>query len=329
MRRFSKFISLLGTSSNGRNFRLKRGLISSVIVHQRPMEIIRKSDQTLPSAKTSAHASTDDEVIKLWLHGRPVNTQRAYRREIERFQNFVQKTLRTVTLGDVQDFADSISDIEHSSMARALAAIKSLMSFAHEIGYVQFNVGTAVRLPTVRNRRAERILTEEQVMRMLALTKSPRDHALLRLAYASALRISELASLSWGDLSERGDAGQISVMAKGGKTHSILLSVGTWIELMSLREPESSDDSPVFISQKGTRLSKPQIHRVVVAAARRAGITSKVSLHWMRHAHASHALDRGAPIHLVSQTLNHSNLATTSIYVHARPSESSGKYLGV
>lgn len=164
---------------------------------------------------------------------------------------------------------------------------------------------------------------------MLALTKSPRDHALLRLAYASALRISELASLSWSDLTERGEAGQVSVLSKGGRTNSILLSAGTWSELVALREPESSMDSPVFVSRKGTRLSKAQIHRVVAAAAGRAGLEANVSLHWLRHAHASHALDRGAPIHLVSQTLNHSNLATTSIYVHARPTESSGKYLPV
>ncbi|MBV6489828.1 MAG: Tyrosine recombinase XerC [Fimbriimonadaceae bacterium] len=290
---------------------------------------MRQSDHISNSAKTPAQASTDDEVIRLWLYGRPLNTERAYLREVERFRNFVQKSLRTVTLGDVQAFADSICEMKSSSVARALAAIKSLMSFAHEIGYVQFNTGTALRLPTVRNRRAERILTEEQVMRMLALTKTPRDHALLRLAYASALRISELASLSWSDLTERGDAGQVSVMAKGGKTHTVLLSVGTWCELVALRKPDSQPDSPVFGSRKGNRLSKAQIHRVVVAAAQRAGIASKVSMHWMRHAHASHALDRGAPIHLVSQTLNHSNLATTSVYVHARPTESSGKYLGV
>lgn len=283
----------------------------------------------LPSAKTPAQASTDDDVIRLWVYGRPINTQIAYGREISRWRRFVKKPLQSVTLGDVQDFAESLSAMKPSSVARALAAIKSLMSFAHQIGYVHFNVGTAVRLPTVRNRRAERILTEEQVMTMLALTKNPRDHALLRLAYASALRISELASLTWRDLSERGDSGQVSVIAKGGKTHTVLLSAGTWAELVALRQPGEADNTPVFVSRKGNRLSTAQMHRVVAAAAQRSEIKGKISLHWLRHAHASHALDRGAPIHLVSQTLNHANLATTSVYVHARPTESSGKYLGI
>lgn len=293
------------------------------------MEIVPTSAPIHPSTEKPVQASSDFEVVKLWLHGRPANTQRAYRREVERFQKLVKKPLQLVTLADVQAFADSISEMKPSSVARALAAMKSLMSFAHEIGYLQFNVGLAMRLPTVRNRRAARILTEEQVMGMLALTRNSRDHALLRLAYASALRISELSSLSWHDLSERGESGQVSVLAKGGKTHTVLLSAGTWCELVALRMADASDDSPVFVSRKGSRLSKAQIHRVVVAAAVRAGIPASVSLHWLRHAHASHALDRGAPIHLVSQTLNHSNLATTSIYVHARPTESSGKYLGI
>jgi site-specific recombinase XerD len=54
-----------------------------------------------------------------------------------------------------------------------------------------------------------------------------------------------------------------------------------------------------------------------------------VSAHWLRHAHASHALDRGAPIHLVQATLGHRSVATTSWYLHARPGESSAGYLAI
>ncbi|MBU4356156.1 MAG: tyrosine-type recombinase/integrase, partial [Proteobacteria bacterium] len=64
-------------------------------------------------------------------------------------------------------------------------------------------------------------------------------------------------------------------------------------------------------------------------AAIRAGIEGAVSPHWLRHAHASHALDRGAPIHLVQATLGHASVATTGKYLHARPDDSSARYLGV
>jgi site-specific recombinase XerD len=71
------------------------------------------------------------------------------------------------------------------------------------------------------------------------------------------------------------------------------------------------------------------VWRIVRAAAERAGIAAGVSPHWLRHAHASHALDRGAPVYLVSSTLGHADLRTTSAYTHARPGDSSARYLGV
>ena len=64
-------------------------------------------------------------------------------------------------------------------------------------------------------------------------------------------------------------------------------------------------------------------------AAHRAGIVGNVSPHWLRHSHASHALDRGASVALVRDTLGHSSLAVTSMYTHAKPNESSALHLGI
>ena len=85
----------------------------------------------------------------------------------------------------------------------------------------------------------------------------------------------------------------------------------------------------MFRSRKSGPLDPSQVHRIVKAAAERAGLSAEVSAHWLRHAHASHSLDRGAPIHLVQQTLGHASVATTGRYLHARPTDSSARYLGV
>jgi integrase/recombinase XerD len=82
----------------------------------------------------------------------------------------------------------------------------------------------------------------------------------------------------------------------------------------------------VFASRSGKPLERSRVTRIVREASQRAGITTNVSTHWLRHAHASHALDRGAPIHLVQATLGHRSVATTSRYLHARPDESSAAY---
>ena len=63
-------------------------------------------------------------------------------------------------------------------------------------------------------------------------------------------------------------------------------------------------------------------------AAEEAGVDPRTSTHWLRHAHASHALDRGAAVHLVKDTLGHASLVTTTRYTHARPDDSSSLYLG-
>ena len=68
--------------------------------------------------------------------------------------------------------------------------------------------------------------------------------------------------------------------------------------------------------------------RLVKAAAARAGLPRALSAHWLRHAHASHALDRGALIHLVQATLRHASVATTRRYLHALPNDSSARHLG-
>jgi site-specific recombinase XerD len=169
-------------------------------------------------------------------------------------------------------------------------------------------------------------LSEDDVLRMLALERNPRNRTLLRLLYLGGLRISEACDLRVRDLAPRDDAGQITVFGKGGKTRAVLLKASMWKDLAMQRG--SDPDMPVFRSRKGSaRLSTVQVHRIVKSAAARADLSAAVSAHWLRHAHVSHALDRGAPAHLVQATVGHASLQTTSKYAHARPTESSSKYL--
>ena len=274
-------------------------------------------------------AERDDQVVAMWLHGRPETTRRVYRTEFDRFMVHTGKPLAQVTVGDVQAYADSLSHLKPRSQARALSAIKSLLTFGQRIGYLQFNVGAPVRLPRIKNDLAERILPEEAVSRMVHLEPSPRNRMILRLLYAAGLRVSELSGLVWRDVQPRDqDGGQVTVYGKGGKTRAVRIYNGTFTALQALRG-DAALDEPVFQSRKGGALDPSQVHRIVRAAAKRAGLEETVSPHWLRHAHASHSLDRGAPIHLVKETLGHASVATTGGYLHARPSESSGKYLGL
>lgn len=273
-------------------------------------------------------AETDAQLIKLWLHGRSRHTQRAYLADATELLGFVQKPLSRITLGDIQAFGDSLDGLATASQHRKLAAVKSLLAFAHRLGYLPFDVGKPVRLPAVRETLAERILSEAEVQRMLALEVQPRNKAILYLLYSAGLRVSELCSAKWRHLAPREDAGQISVFGKGNKSRHILLPISVWNMIFSLRGA-AADDRPVFRSRKGGHLDPSQVWRIVRKAAIRAGLEKKVSCHWLRHCHGSHSLDRGAPISLVQQTLGHASISTTGRYLHARPSESSSTFLPI
>ena len=89
--------------------------------------------------------------------------------DIAAFVAVVRRPLRQVPLGDVQGYKDSLAPLAIASQARKLSAVKSLLSFGHELGYLVFNVGAPVKLPAVKQTLAERILSEDAVLHMLAL----------------------------------------------------------------------------------------------------------------------------------------------------------------
>jgi integrase/recombinase XerD len=270
---------------------------------------------------------SDAQLLALWLHGRSPHTARAYRADATRLLAGAGKPLAEVTLADLQVFADSLGDLAPASRYRTLSAVKSLLAFGHRLGYLGFDVGRVLRLPAVRNRLAERILGEAEVQRMLALEPNRRNRGVLTLLYASGVRVGELCGLCWRDVQANGEGGQITVFGKGGKTRSVQLPASVWTLLERLRGDAGAGD-PVFRSRKkGGGLQPLAVLRIVRQAARRAGISQDVSPHWLRHAHASHALDRGAPIHLVQATLGHASINTTGRYLHARPKDSSSRFL--
>ncbi len=277
--------------------------------------------------RLTSQADSDEQLLALWLHGRSPATQRGYRSDSTRFLRFVGKPLRSVKLVDIQAFMDSVADRAPATQARAVNVVKSLLAFAHRLGYVPFNVAAAVKAPPAKDTRAERILAEADIQCMLALETHRRNRVILRLLYGAGVRVSELCGLKCRDAQPRDDGGQITVFGKGGKTRTILLPKAVWSDVEELREG-TEPDHPIFRSRKARgHLSAAQVWRIVRKAARRAGLKADVSPHWLRHGHASHALDRGAPIHLVQATLGHASVATTGRYLHARPKDSSGRYL--
>jgi integrase/recombinase XerD len=293
--------------------------------------LLMRDNDTYPALNNCSaipkQAESDEQLISLWLHGRSRHTQRAYNADINKFLKSIDKPFGQVTLGDLQGFADELmqGDLSDSSVKRTLSSVKSLFSFGHRIGYLTFDVGAPLKIPATRETIAERILTQEEVQKIISSVENTRNRLIIKVLYYTGIRVSELVSLKWKDLQHRENGGQMVILGKGGKSNVLLIPEELWLELMMLRDT-LSDDGPVFKSRKGGHLNPGHLERVLKNIAFKA-IGKGATPHFYRHSHASHALDNGCPIHLVQKQLNHSSIATTGRYLHARPTESSSKYL--
>jgi site-specific recombinase XerD len=207
--------------------------------------------------------------------------------------------------------------------------VKSFLGFAHRVGFTPFNAAPLIKLKKAPRQIAQRILSELEVGMLIRAAASSRDRLMLQVAYFGGLRVSELVSLKWGQVIRR-DSGeaQLEVAGKGDTVRQVLIPPAIAGPLLVSRS-EAPVAGPVFgsVRRPGHPLTERAVNYIVKAAAKRAGVNPAASVHWLRHAHASHAIDNGAPITLVSATLGHADLKTTSVYAHARPGESSGRYL--
>ena len=274
------------------------------------------------SASLGLISKQDRELIRMWLHGRPAGTIRHYAYDAHTLLAFVGKPLAQISVGDLQRFYDSLerSCLAPSTIARKLGAVKSLFSYGFKLGFIRYNPAPLIRIPKGRDRLAERILTVSEVRRMIALETDPDRQLLLRVVYASGVRISEAAGLRRRDVAQHGERGVITVFGKGSKTRSIAITTDIYKRIAHAKaalEP----DAKLFPFGPHT------MWRIVNAAARRAGLVAGVSPHWLRHSHASHAADRGASLHLIRRTLGHESIETTARYMHVRPDDSSALYI--
>jgi integrase/recombinase XerD len=287
----------------------------------------------------ATRADSDETLLQSWLASlNSPHTRRNFETTARRFLAELPALgvvggLRAAKVEDVRDAIDRITaGIAETSAKQHMARVKSLLSYGHKLGYLVFNAGTTIKVRSEAGQRgaqlAQRIIGEAEVTLLLRAARGERNRAMLETLYAGGLRVSELVALTWSDVIAR-DANaerrvQLNVLGKGGVVRQVLLPAIVSKALLALRGDAGAND-PVFASRKGGgALTTRRVHDIVRRTAWRAGIEAPVSPHWLRHAHASHAIDRQATLPEVQRTLGHSNVATTSQYLHARPDTSSG-----
>jgi len=229
------------------------------------------------------------------------------------------------------------------SIASHLAALRTFYRHGRREGWVSGDPWAAVVTPRLPGRLPqvlevadiERLLdaVEGSASRAQAEPLELRDRAIVELAYAGGLRISELSGLTIGDLDLR--RGQVRVLGKGRKERMTLLggpardALETWLAhgrpLLRARAT-TADDGTVFLNHRGGPLGVRGMRERIDRLAVRAGLPDGVSPHTLRHSFASHLLEGGADLRVVQELLGHASLATTQIYTHVSPGRLQASY---
>ncbi|NEP00853.1 MAG: tyrosine-type recombinase/integrase [Symploca sp. SIO2E9] len=273
-----------------------------------------------------------DEFVEQWLSLHHGKTRRSYENTIFQFRAAVNLPLNQVRSQHVRNWLDSL-EVAETTKVKHLAILKAFFNFLLSLESSPLKCSPIPRqfkISSPRDTLVERILTVEEVQEMMENELNQRNLLILKTLYQTGVRVSELCGLRWKDLTQRPEinTAMISVYGKRGKTRHISLKSSLAQELTEFRG-NAGANTPIFASASGKPLAPPHIWRVVRRAALRAQLplADKVSPHWLRHAHATHALDNKAPLRLVQATLGHASLDTTSKYLHIRPNQSSGDYL--
>lgn len=276
---------------------------------------------------------SDRNLINTWLRSRKsMHTRRSYERTVNRFMEFTGVPLTEVDEGVLLDWKDQLeASYVPSSQATHIKNLKALFKYATRKAYIPRNISEDLELPEdPEDTLLERILSKEDVDRLLSVDLSLRDSTLLKTLYYTAARVFELERLRWRNVKDY----QIRLYGKGSKTRTVKVDDRLWEPLMALREQQKwsrygKPNDAVFLSTRheGRTINTDTMRKRFKKAARIARINPKASPHWLRHSHASHALDNGANLKVIQETLGHRKLETTARYLHVKPNDSSSLYL--
>ena len=213
--------------------------------------------------------------------------------------------------------------MERASLVRKTASLKSFFKFCRQMGWTEQKITKLLKL-TPSPRRLPRFASVEEMEQTLDAASEAsewvglRNKAILELLYGCGVRVGELESANMKDLSLFG--GTFRVRGKGRKER--LVPVGT-LALEAYREyqkklPEKwrNPEAPLFVNQKGGRLTSRSIQRLVQALAGSLPSGKKMTPHMFRHSFATHLLERGMDLRMLQEILGHASISTTQIYTH-------------
>ena len=258
-----------------------------------------------------------------------INTIEAYAHDIDYLVNYLRgETLAVedVRLEHLEAFAVTIHEfgVSATTQARILSGVRSFFRYLTLDGVLEDDPSELLESPAVGERLPE-VLTTEEVDRMevaidLSKWEGQRNRAIIEVLFSCGLRVSELVSLRFSDISEEGRF--LRIIGKGDKERLVPISdsamheIRLWMYDRNLMKIKPGEQEYVFLNRRGAHLTRTMILIMIKRTAEAAGITKTVSPHTLRHSFATALLQGGANLRAIQEMLGHENIKTTQIYTH-------------
>jgi integrase/recombinase XerD len=297
------------------------------------MNMVRKfdthHDRTTPAIPAGGPAITRF-LDAVWMErGLSANTLAAYRADLTALSRWLDDRrvlVERTSRADLMEFLASRVDAgaQPRSTARQLSSFRRFFRFLAREGAVTDDPTAQIAMPKIR-RTLPKSLTEDEVESLLAAPEvtdplGHRDRTMLEVLYATGLRVTELVSVRFSHVNT--NQGVIRIVGKGNRERLIPLGdeAVRWLaefvdgprgEILLERQTDY-----LFPTRRGDRMTRQAFWHIIKRYATKAGIQKELSPHTLRHAFATHLLNRGADLRVVQMLLGHSDLSTTQIYTH-------------
>ena len=261
--------------------------------------------------------------------GLSLNTLEAYNADITKLLVFLEGEnieLLNTTPEDLEQFIAGLHDIGITarSQARIMSGIKSLFGFLMLEKIIEKDPSELIDNPKIGFKIPEVLSIQEidSIIAAVDLSKKEgqRNRAMLETLYSCGLRVSELITLKLSDLYL--DDEFIRVEGKGQKQRLVPISKKAIKEIQfymadrHLVTAKKGHEDFLFLSRRGTHLSRIMIFHIIKELADEVGIIKIISPHTFRHSFATHLLEGGANLRAIQMMLGHESITTTEIYTH-------------
>lgn len=252
------------------------------------------------------------------------NTIKSYESDLKEFfawcHNIHKKLPRKLTSSSINIYLGYLfnKNIKSSSVNRKLSTLKAFYIFLYKQKLILKIPTEDIETPKIQ-KKLPSTLSENEVEKLLKAPKDKniielRDKAMLEMLYATGMRISELVNLKEVNVDKNRQV--VKVLGKGSKERLIPFGDEALDSLQKYLHKRNSRNIYIFLNNRDNKLSRVGFWQRVKIYLKRVHLKSDITPHTLRHAFATHLLNRGADLRSVQLLLGHSDLSTTQIYTH-------------